>query len=81
MPFKIGCGMAKGHWSNYLKMIIEFARQYNKHVIIVVPDQSKFPNTYKKKYKKIHTSDSMTHVHVFSFYHVSVHLQSTCQKY
>jgi len=47
MPFKIGCGMTKGHWPNYLKMIKEFARQYNKHVIIVVPDQSKFPNTYK----------------------------------
>ena len=38
MPFKIGCSMAKGHWPNYLKMIKEFARQYNKHVIIVVPD-------------------------------------------
>jgi hypothetical protein len=47
MSFKIGCGMDKGYWPNYLKMIKEFARQYNKQVIIVVPDQSKFMNTYK----------------------------------
>jgi hypothetical protein len=47
MLFKIGCGMDKDSRPNYLKMIKEFARQYNKHVIIVVPDQSKFPNTYK----------------------------------
>jgi hypothetical protein len=24
MPFKIGCGMDKGHWPNYLKMIIYY---------------------------------------------------------
>jgi hypothetical protein len=33
--------MDKDSRPNYLKMIKEFARQYNKHVIIVVPDQSK----------------------------------------
>jgi hypothetical protein len=24
MPFKIGCGMGKGHWPKYLKMIIYY---------------------------------------------------------
>ena len=24
MPFKVGCGMDKGHWPNYLKMIIYY---------------------------------------------------------
>ena len=36
MPFKIGCGMAKGYWPNYLTMIKEFAQHYKKDVVIVV---------------------------------------------
>lgn len=47
MPFKMGCGLAKGHWPTYLKMIKNFSRQYNKHIVIVVPHQSKCRNTLK----------------------------------
>jgi broad specificity polyphosphatase/5'/3'-nucleotidase SurE len=52
---------------NYLKMIKEFARQYNKHVIIVVPDQSKFPNTYKTSGSDFtsQSSTNLPHGHTF----------------
>jgi len=36
LPFKIGCGMAKGNWSDYLRMIKDFAQKYNKEVVVVV---------------------------------------------
>ena len=36
-PFKIGCGLAGGSWTNYLKMIKCFAIEYKRDVIIIVP--------------------------------------------
>lgn len=42
-PFKIGCGLAGGHWNTYFKMIKEFSRKYNKNVKIIVP-ASRFRN-------------------------------------
>ena len=36
-PFKIGCGLAGGHWNTYCKLIMTFVKTYQKHVIIVVP--------------------------------------------
>ena len=36
-PFKIGCGLAGGHWNTYCKLIMNFANTYQKHVIIVMP--------------------------------------------
>lgn len=36
MPYRIGCGMAGGHWPSYYGLIQNFARTYDKHVIIIV---------------------------------------------
>ena len=36
-PFKIGCGLAGGHWDTYCKLLKEFEITYQKHVIIVMP--------------------------------------------
>ena len=39
-PKYIGCGMAGGNWSNYYKMIIEFAKSVPYEVILVDYDKN-----------------------------------------
>jgi hypothetical protein len=34
--YKIGCGLAGGHWTHYQQFIHDFAHQYHKHVYIVI---------------------------------------------
>jgi O-acetyl-ADP-ribose deacetylase (regulator of RNase III) len=38
-PFKIGCGLAGGHWPTYLASIRRFADEFHKQVFIVVKDR------------------------------------------
>lgn len=38
-PFKIGCGLGQGNWTEYLKMIKDMAKTYQKYVIIIVPEK------------------------------------------
>ena len=35
-PYKIGCGLAKGNWKDYLKMLNDFAKKADKINVFVV---------------------------------------------
>jgi O-acetyl-ADP-ribose deacetylase (regulator of RNase III) len=41
-PYKIGCGLAGGHWPNYEKMLLEFARKNDTVEVFLAVHSSHF---------------------------------------